>query len=162
MRLIQFLILLFFLASTNVSAQEGGSFSLFSKLQEMGINLGQQNQQALLPPDEAFKMSIEVRDANTLIANFEPAKDYYMYRDKIAFEPKDSETFIEKITLPPGKMKDDQTFGETEVYYKPFQAVISLKREISETEQPLSLARLTKAAMNPLACAMRRSTKTLI
>lgn len=150
MRLIQFLILLFFLASTNVSAQEDGSFSLFSKLQEMGINLGQQDQQALLPPDEAFKMSIEVRDANTLIANFVPAKDYYLYRDKIAFEPKDSETFIEKITLPPGKMKDDQTFGETEVYYKPFQAVISLKREISETEQPLSLAATYQGCNEPI------------
>lgn len=150
MRLIQFFLLLFFLASTNVSAQESGSFSLFSKLQEMGINLGQQNQQALLPPDEAFKMSIEVRDAKTLIAKFEPAKDYYMYRDKIAFEPKDSNTFIEKITLPQGKMKDDQTFGETEVYYKPFQAVISLKREISKNEQPLSIAVTYQGCNEPI------------
>ena len=150
MRLIQFLLLLFCLTSINVSAQEGGSFSLFSKLQEMGINLGQQNQQALLPPDEAFKMSIEVRDAKTLIANFEPAKDYYMYRDKIAFEPKDSDTFIEKITLPPGKMKDDQTFGETEVYYKPFQAVISLKRAMPEDEEPLNLAATYQGCNEPI------------
>lgn len=150
MRLIQFLLLLFCLASINVSAQEGESFSLFSKLQELGINLGQQNQQALLPPDEAFKMSIEVRDAKTLIANFEPAKDYYMYRDKIAFEPKDSDTFIEKIMLPPGKMKDDQTFGETEVYYKPFQAVISLKRAMPENEEPLSLAATYQGCNEPI------------
>lgn len=150
MRLIQFLFLLFCLTSINVSAQEGGSFSLFSKLQEMGINLGQQNQQALLPPDEAFKMSIEVRDAKTLIANFEPAKDYYMYRDKIAFEPKDSDTFIEKITLPPGKMKDDQTFGETEVYYKPFQAVISLKRAMPENEESLNLAATYQGCNEPI------------
>jgi thiol:disulfide interchange protein DsbD len=73
-----------------------------------------------------------------------------MYRDKIAFEPKDSETFIEKISLPPGKMKDDQTFGATEVYYKPFQAVISLKREISETEQPLSLAATYQGCNEPI------------
>lgn len=150
MRLIQFLLLLFCLASINVSAQEGESFSLFSKLQELGINLGQQNQQALLPPDEAFKMSIEVRDAKTLIANFEPAKDYYLYRDKIAFEPKDSDTFIEKIMLPPGKMKDDQTFGETEVYYKPFQAVISLKRAMPENEEPLSLAATYQGCNEPI------------
>lgn len=150
MRSIQFLILLFCLTSINVSAQEGESFSLFSKLQEMGINLGQQNQQALLPPDEAFKMSIEVRDAKTLIANFEPAKDYYMYRDKIAFEPKDSDTFIEKISLPPGKIKDDQTFGETEVYYKPFQVVISLKRATPENEEPLSLAATYQGCNEPI------------
>jgi thioredoxin:protein disulfide reductase len=150
MRFIQFLLLLFCLTSINVSAQEGGSFNLFSKLQEMGINLGQQNQQALLPPDEAFKMSIEVRDAKTLIANFEPAKDYYMYRDKIAFEPRNSDTFIEKITLPPGKMKDDQTFGETEVYYKPFQAVISLKRARPENEEPLNLSATYQGCNEPI------------
>ena len=150
MRLMQYLLLLFCLISTNASAQEGGSFSLFSKLQDLGINLGQQNQQALLPPDEAFKMTIEVRDANTLIANFEPAKDYYLYRDKIAFEPKDSDFFIEKITLPQGKMKDDQTFGETEVYYKPFQAIISLKREISDTQQSLNLAATYQGCNEPI------------
>ena len=70
MRLIHFLILLFCLASTNVTAQENESFSLFSKLQELGINLGQQSQQALLPPDEAFKMSIEVRDATYVNREF--------------------------------------------------------------------------------------------
>ena len=75
MRLIQFLILLICLTSANVSAQEGDSFSLFSKLQEMGITLGQSNQQELLPPDQAFKLSVEVRDAHILIANFTPAKD---------------------------------------------------------------------------------------
>ncbi|MDP1558240.1 MAG: protein-disulfide reductase DsbD [Nitrosomonas sp.] len=150
MRLIQSLLLLFCFASANVSAQESGPFNLFSKLQTLGINLGQQNQQALLPPDEAFKLSIEVRDAHTLIANFVPAKDYYLYRDKIAFEPKDTETFIERIALPPGKMKDDLTFGETEVYYQPFQAIISLKREVSDTDLPLILATTYQGCNEPI------------
>ncbi len=150
MRLIQIFLLLFCLASTHVSAQEGGSFNLFSKLQELGINLGQSNQQELLPPDEAFKMSVEVRDANTLVAKFTPAKDYYLYRDKIAFEPQQEGTFIEKISLPPGKMKDDMTFGETEVYYTPIQAVISLKREASTDEQPLTLAATYQGCNEPI------------
>lgn len=150
MRLIQFLILLICLTSANVSAQESGSFNLFSKLQEMGITLGQSNQQELLPPDQAFKLSVEVRDAHTLIANFTPAKDYYLYRDKVAFEPKDTGIVIERIALPPGKMKDDLTFGETEVYYKPFQAIISLKREISETDEPLMLAATYQGCNDPI------------
>ncbi len=150
MRLIQFLILLICLTSANVSAQEGGSFNLFSKLQEMGITLGQSNQKELLPPDQAFQLSVEVRDARTLIANFTPAKDYYLYRDKVAFEPKDTDIVIERIALPPGKMKDDLTFGETEVYYKPFQAIISLKREISETDEPLLLAATYQGCNDPI------------
>ncbi|MBK6957067.1 MAG: protein-disulfide reductase DsbD [Nitrosomonas sp.] len=150
MRLFQFLLLLLCLISTPISAQESGSFSLFSKLQGLGINLGQSNPQELLPPDEAFKITVEVRDGNTLIANLTPAKDYYLYRDKITFEPKQPGMVIEKITLPPGKMKEDQTFGQTEVYYNPIQAIISLKREDPASEQPLTLAATYQGCNEPV------------
>lgn len=150
MRLFQFLLLIVYLGSTPVSAQESGSFSLFSKLQELGINLGQSNPQELLPPDEAFKISVEVRDGNTLIANLTPARDYYLYRDKIAFEPKQDGMVIEKVTLPPGKMKEDMTFGQTEVYYSPVQAVISLKREDAAGEQALTLEAVYQGCNEPV------------
>ena len=150
MRLFQFLLLLLCLISTPISAQESGSFSLFSKLQELGINLGQSNPQELLPPDEAFKITVEVRDGNTLIANLTPAKDYYLYRDKIKFEPKQPGMVIEKVTLPPGKMKEDQTFGQTEVYYRPMQAIISLKREDPASEQPLTLTATYQGCNEPV------------
>ena len=150
MRLFQYLLLILCLASANVFAQESGSFNLFSKLQGLGINLGQSNQQELLPPDEAFKLSVEVRDGNTLIANLTPAKDYYLYRDKIVFESKQSGMVIEKITLPPGKMKEDMTFGQTEVYYSPIQAIITLKREDPASEQPLTLAATYQGCNEPI------------
>ncbi|MBX3640030.1 MAG: protein-disulfide reductase DsbD [Nitrosomonas sp.] len=149
MHLFPILLLLLSFTSSPAVAQEGG-FSLFSKLQELGINLGQHNQQELLPPDEAFKISVDVRDANTLIAKFTPAKNYYLYRDKIAFEPHDSGTFIEKITLPKGKMKEDLTFGYVEVYYEPFQAIIALKREVPAPEQPLTLAATYQGCNEPV------------
>lgn len=150
MRLFQLLLLILCLASANVSAQENGSFNLFQKLQGLGINLGQSNPQELLPPDEAFKISVEVRDANTLIAHLTPAKDYYLYRDKIAFEPKQAGAVIEKITLPPGKMKEDQTFGQTEVYYNPIQAIIALKREDLTSAQPLTLTATYQGCNEPV------------
>jgi len=103
-------------------------------LQQLGTSFAQ-NEQELLPPDQAFKLTVRVRDANTLVAEFEPTKNYYLYKDKIAFKPQSNGTLIEKILLPQGKMKNDLTFGQTEVYYKPFQAVISLKREASATNQ---------------------------
>ncbi len=130
-------------------AQEGGSLNLFQKLQGLGINLGQSNPQELLPPDEAFKIAVEVRDGNTLIAHLTPAKNYYLYRDKIAFEPKQEGMAIEKVTLPSGKMKEDMTFGNTEVYYTPIQAVISLKREGSASE-PLTLEATYQGCNEPV------------
>ena len=73
------------LMSVTTYAQESSSSSLFSKLQQLGIKLGQSNPQELLPPDEAFKISIEVRDGQTLVANLTSAEDYKLYRDKIVF-----------------------------------------------------------------------------
>ena len=151
MRLIQLFLILFCLVSANVVAEEekrSSDSGVLSILQKLGASFGQAEQE-LLPPDEAFKFSIEVRDERTLIANFIPAKDYYLYRDKIAFEPKSDGIYIEKITLPPGKMKDDLTFGKTEVYYQPVQAIISLKRESSAADQ-LSLATTYQGCNEPI------------
>ncbi|MDV6343127.1 protein-disulfide reductase DsbD [Nitrosomonas sp. Is37] len=148
MRLIQFFLILFCLISTNVVAEEEKRSSVLSILQKLGASFGQAEQE-LLPPDEAFKFSIEVRDEHTLIANLIPAKDYYLYRDKIAFEPKSDGIYIEKITLPPGKMKEDLTFGKTEVYYQPVQAIISLRREPS-SENQLSFAATYQGCNEPV------------
>lgn len=152
MRLIQFFLILFCLfVNTSVAAEEekrSSGSSVLSILQKLGANFGQAEQE-LLPPDEAFKFSIEVRDERTLIAHFTPAKDYYLYRDKIAFEPKSDGIHIEKVALPPGKMKNDLTFGDTEVYYQSVQAVISLKRESFAAEQ-LSLIATYQGCNEPI------------
>jgi len=134
MHLIRFFLLLLCFTSISAFAEEGKPSDLLSRLQQLGTSFAQ-NEQELLPPDQAFKLTVRVRDANTLVAEFEPTKNYYLYKDKIAFKPQSNGTLIEKILLPQGKMKNDLTFGQTEVYYKPFQAVISLKREASATNQ---------------------------
>jgi thioredoxin:protein disulfide reductase len=127
-RLIQYILLLLCFSSMNVFAEERKAFDFLSGLQQLGANFDQPEQE-LLPPDQAFKLTVKVRDENTLVAQFEPAKDYYLYRDKVAFKPKNPETSIEKVSLPQGAVKSDLTFGQVEVFHKPFEAVISLKRE---------------------------------
>ena len=47
-------------------------------------------------------------------------------------------------------MKNDPTFGKTEVYYKPFQAVISLKREISQRQPKLTLEATYQGCNEPI------------
>ncbi|MEK7842610.1 MAG: protein-disulfide reductase DsbD [Pseudomonadota bacterium] len=148
MRLPRYLLLLLCIVSINAFAEEKKSFNLLSGLQQLGANLGQ-SEEELLPPDQAFKLTVRVRDANTLIADFAPAKNYYLYRDKIAFKPQDSETFIERISLPQGEMKSDLTFGQVEVFHKPFQAIISLKRAASATNQ-LTLAATYQGCNEPI------------
>jgi thiol:disulfide interchange protein DsbD len=136
MRWIKYILILLSLCllSTHALAEANQSGGLMSILQKLGMSTDQ-TEQELLPPDEAFKLSLEVQDEHTLIAHLTPAKDYYLYRDKIAFESKSDGVHIEQITLPAGKMKDDLLFGYTEVYYQPLKAVITLHREASSTEQ---------------------------
>jgi thiol:disulfide interchange protein DsbD len=83
-----------------------------------------------LPPDQAFKLRIEPFDPITLVAHFAPAEGYYLYRDKIAFTvPQGSEgVAVARVELPPGQMKNDPNFGDTEVLYRPFEARVHLQR----------------------------------
>src|SRR5438876_805846 len=88
------------------------------------------NQEELLEPDEAFKLAVEVRDNNTIEAQFSPAPTYYLYRHRISFSVEKNSGFsIAGIELPPGEPKNDAVFGETRVFHQPFLAVVTLKRE---------------------------------
>lgn len=83
----------------------------------------------LLPPDQAFMVSISAKDANTLVAVFTPAKGYFLYRDKFVFrveQPPGIE--IANVMLPRGEIKDDPFFGKTEVFHQPVRTLIRLKR----------------------------------
>jgi thiol:disulfide interchange protein DsbD len=71
----------------------------------------------LLPPDQAYQLSVSAKDADTLVARLSPAKDYYLYRDRIKFSIEDPPGLaVESVSLPPGDLKEDPTFGNTEVY----------------------------------------------
>ena len=91
----------------------------------------------LLPPEKAFQISVTARDFDTLVATLTPAKDYYLYRSRIAFSLPDSAGItIASTLLPPGKLKDDPTFGKEEVYYGPIEAIIALNRSTNGAAQP--------------------------
>lgn len=134
LHLIRYFLLLLCFSSINGFAEERTPSGFLSGLKQLGANFDQ-DEQELLPPDQAFKLTVRVRDENTLVAQFEPAKNYYLYRDKVAFKPQDTETSIEKISLPQGAVKSDLTFGQVEVFHKPFEAVISLKRGAASTNK---------------------------
>jgi thiol:disulfide interchange protein DsbD len=70
---------------------------------------------ALLPPQEAFRFSARALDERTLEARFSVVDGYYLYRDKMRFALEPGMTDI-TVTLPPGKVKEDQFFGKVETY----------------------------------------------
>ena len=91
-------------------------------------NLGGSKQPNFLPPDQAFGLQVTVRDARTLQASFNVTPGYYLYHDKIKFEASDGTVKILAVKLPKGEMKQDPSFGSTEVFHRSFQAEITLER----------------------------------
>jgi len=96
--------------------------------------LGGTKQPTFLPPDKAFSLDVIVRDAHTLQANFKITPGYYLYRDKVSFEIKDSVVKVSGLNLPRGEMKQDPNFGNTEVFHQSFQAEIKLARGVVKAE----------------------------
>ncbi len=71
----------------------------------------------LLPPEEAFALRAWV-DGARLIAEYEIAPGYYMYRERFDFqvEQSDRPARFDVASIPPGKIKQDEFFGEVETY----------------------------------------------
>lgn len=86
----------------------------------------------LLPPDEAFKLKVAFKGAQTLVADLVPAKNYYLYKNKLRFAVKaPGGVLIKEVRLPAGESKNDPFFGAMEIYRKPIQAEIALDRNAS-------------------------------
>ena len=70
----------------------------------------------LLPPEQAFRFSARALDPQTIEARFDVADGYYLYRDKLRFAAAPGGASLGPATLPAGKRKQDQFFGEVETY----------------------------------------------
>lgn len=88
--------------------------------------LAEADEDNILPPDEAFKLSVAAKDAQTLDADFKIAPGHYLYRDRIKFEIKSPGSSISAVDLPKGEPKQDPNFGQTEVFHQNFNAIIHL------------------------------------
>lgn len=93
-----------------------------------------------LPPtqDEAYQLAIDVQDHQTLDARFTVAPGNYLYRDKIKFEvTAENPIQILPYTLPEGKIKDDEIFGPTVVFFNDISIPLTLNR--SQAEQNITV-----------------------
>ena len=99
-------------------------------------NLGGDNLPKLLPPDEAFKVSAAMPDAQTVRMHYALTPDTYLYRDKLSFVIKaPADVRITQTSLPQADIKQDPTFGRTEVYHRDFAATLTLSRALATDEK---------------------------
>ena len=140
-RLTSFLsaLLLGLMLAPPAMAVEG---DLADRLKALSDELGLSNtEQVVLSPDEAFIFFADATDGETIKAEWEISDNIYMYRDKFRFEIIDANG--QAISLgepqsPPGKKKFDESFGDTEVYYKHVSINIPVIRQAG-AKQTISL-----------------------
>lgn len=80
---------------------------------------------ALLPPEQAFQLTARVA-GDSLIADYDIAPGYYMYRKRFDFQVETSGAHFGTPLIPNGKVKQDEFFGEVETYRNKLRIEIPL------------------------------------
>jgi len=103
--------------SSSIPATQSGLASLLE--QSTGEN-------EFLPPDEAFQLSVISTAADKVTVSLLIAENYYLYREKFAFESATPGISIQPYLLPAGDIKEDEFLGRTEVYHYNFGIDLAL------------------------------------
>ena len=75
-------------------------------------------------------------DAQTAKLDYTLTPDTYLYRDKLAFVVKSpADVKVASVDSPAGDVKDDPSFGRTEVYHRNFAATLALSRALAADEK---------------------------
>jgi len=109
------------------ASKSGGGFSSLFKSKSTAPG-ATQRQDDFLPPDEAFRFGAGMEQPGSVALTWVIADDYYMYRDRIQVTTEDPGVTLGQLQLPQGKMKNDENFGNTEVYYEVLEASLPIAR----------------------------------
>jgi thiol:disulfide interchange protein DsbD len=93
--------------ASNFSPFDNGASNL-SPFEKEGIS-------EIFPPDVAFVFSAEMERGGLLVARWQIAEGYYLYRNQFKFALKGGGVLGEP-QFPPGEIKDDVKYGRVEVY----------------------------------------------
>ncbi len=85
-----------------------------------------------LPVDEAFKPMLIPLDGNTIEVSIQVAPGYYLYKDKISAAIQSGRVQLGRMELPAGEMKNDEYFGDMEVYHRDVFGKLPLVRATPE------------------------------
>ena len=114
-------------------AAPAASISALDSLRSLVGNVGMPQ---LLPPDEAFLVAAAMPTAQTVKFDYTLTADTYLYRDKLGFVVKSpAGVKVASVDTPAADVKDDPTFGRTEVYHKNFSATVTLSRALAADEK---------------------------
>src|SRR6185295_15692481 len=93
-----------------------------------------------LKPDQAFVLTAESESPDRVTLRWQIAKDYYLYRDKIAVSTATPDAELGTPVMPSGKIKHDEYFGEQVVYYDELVVNVPISRRSKLTRLSLEVS----------------------
>ncbi|MCF7991146.1 MAG: protein-disulfide reductase DsbD [Thiohalocapsa sp.] len=85
-------------------------------------------QDEFLQPDQAFRISGEPAGEGAVLVRWDIEPGYYMYRSKFRFESQTPGIETGAADLPPAETKQDEFFGEVQIYRDRVEARVPLRR----------------------------------
>nr|WP_036986468.1 protein-disulfide reductase DsbD [Pseudomonas sp. URMO17WK12:I4] len=95
------------------------------------------NSADFLPVHEAFKLSLVESSTTSAKVRFVAAEGYYLYRHQFKFKVEPAELAGKPVEVPEGLHKNDQYFGDVQVFYEVLDVDIPLN---NPDNKPLNLA----------------------
>ena len=104
-------------------------------------------QEELLPAEQAFRFFATVKDAGTLHVNWEIAKGYYLYREKIQLELINADgNQLGNYSIPRGTPAHDEEFGQVEIFHDELGFDVSIARNNAAAQTVTLLAKFQGCA----------------
>jgi thioredoxin:protein disulfide reductase len=93
-----------------------------------------------LPVDAAFALETVADGPDRVRLRWTIADGYYLYRERMTATTTSEQARLGALSLPTGKLKNDEFFGEQEVYYDELVATLPVSRAgTSEFQLPLKV-----------------------
>lgn len=118
------LILLLCLLLPGVS--KANLFELSATPAFSGLVEGAGGQTDFLPVAQAFRFGVVSANEQQIRIQFDIAAQYYLYRHRFDFRLSDGASRIRDVIFPDGIAKQDEFFGDVEVYYNRVEIILEL------------------------------------
>jgi len=111
----------------------------------------QSQEEDYLLPQQAFRLSAQALDGDTLRVTWDIAPDYYLYRGKIRLDSQTPGIELGEPRFPAGKIKNDPYFGDQEVYRNRVDIEVPIERAAG-TGDSLVLATVSQGCADAGLC----------
>ncbi len=107
----------------------GSGMSVSNAQQSGGLaELLNSSDDEFLHPDVAFKLSARATGPDTVEVQWQIAEGYYLYRKRMGFSTETPQVQLGEAGFPKGEIKNDEFFGEMEVYHQSVTAKVPVAR----------------------------------